>query len=373
MPTTASKDYYKILGVSESAAQDEIKKAYRKLAKENHPDANPDDPGAAERFKEISEAYAVLSDAEKRKQYDQMRRFGGFGFGRGGREGARTGPAGGGFSFDFEDLSGFGGLGDLFSSIFDRGARREPSARERGPRKGRDVEYSVEIPFRLAARGGKLPVTVPIVEECAVCGGSGAAPGSSTRRCRECGGSGTVSFGQGGFAVTRPCPACLGRGTVPETPCPACDGSGQVRQQRRISLTVPAGVDTGSTLRLSGQGERGTTGGPPGDILIRFRVTPDPFFRREGLDIHATVPINIAQATLGSRIRVRTVDGKRVSLRIPSGTQTGTKFRIRGQGIEKDGRRGDQYVEVKIQVPDALGPEEERMMKSFAESAGLKY
>lgn len=380
MPTTATKDYYGILGVSEDADTAEIKRAYRKLAKENHPDANPDDPEAAERFKEISEAYHVLSDPEKRKQYDQMRRFGGFGVGGRSPRGRRPGPGGagpeGGFSFSFDDLSGFGGLGDLFSSIFDRGAGRPgagPRGREAGPSRGRDVEYTVEVPFDLAARGGKIPITVPITEECAACGGSGAAPGSSMARCSECGGSGSVSFGQGGFAVNRPCPACLGRGEVPERPCEACGGSGSVRQERRIELTVPAGVDTGSTVRLSGHGERGAAGGPPGDLLIRFKVKAHRFFRRKGLDVHVTVPLNIAQATLGSKIRVRTVDGRKVALRIPPGTQPGTKFRIRGQGVEKNGRRGDQYVEVRVEVPDELDPEEEEAMERFADAAELRY
>jgi len=372
MPAAGTKDYYRILEVGENATAEEIKKAYRRLAKRYHPDANPNDPTAAERFKEIGEAYAVLSEPEKRKQYDQMRKLGAFGFG-----GRASGPfAGGGGAgaegvrFSFEDLGDLGGLGDLFSSIFDTGRRR----RGRGAaERGRDVELTLEIRFEVAARGGKVPVTVPITEECATCSGTGSAPGTKPRACVECGGTGVVSFGKGGFAVQRPCPVCAGRGQIPTTPCPTCRGMGQVTEQRQILLNVPAGVDTGSKLRLSGKGERGPGGGPPGDLIVTFRVAPDRFFRREGLDVVCTVPINVAQATLGSRIRVRTVDGKRVSLRVPPGTQSGTRFRIPGQGVEKGGRRGDQYVQVKIVVPERLTSEQERLMREFAQAAELKY
>lgn len=377
---SSGKDFYKVLGVSEKATPEEIKKAYRRLAKENHPDANPDDASAAERFKEVGEAYGVLSDAEKRKKYDQMRRFGAFtGAARGGpRPGGSAGPAGGGFSFD--DLGNFGGLGDIFSSIFDRGGRgAEPAAGDGGRRgaerrrKGEDVEYVVDISFEKAALGGKVTITVPITEECVTCGGSGAKPGTPVKTCGECGGSGTVSFGQQGFAVNRPCPACYGRGRIPEQPCASCVGRGEVRQERRISVNVPAGTEDGQKLRLTGQGERSTSGGAAGDLLLTFRVKADRFFRREGLDIHARVPINIVQAALGSKIKVRTIHGSRVVLRIPPGTQNGTKFRVRGQGIEKGNRRGDQIVEVDVQVPEKLSAEERDAMEKFAETVGLRH
>ncbi|MFW5952101.1 MAG: molecular chaperone DnaJ [Gemmatimonadota bacterium] len=379
MPTATSRDYYQILGIPEKADATEVKKAYRKLAKQYHPDANQNDPRAAERFKEIGEAYAVLSDPQKRQQYDQMRRMGPFtGFGgergRPGGFGAGTpggaGAPGGDFRFTMDDLGDLGGIGDLFSSIFDFGRKRQPRT---GPERGANVEYTVEVPFETAARGGTLNVTVPVVEECATCGGSGAAPGTRVTVCSECKGSGTVSFGQGGFAVNRPCPACYGRGQIPAQPCPACSGSGQVRQERQIRLRIPAGVDTGSKIRLAGQGERGSAGGKAGDLLITVHVKPHHFFRRKGLDIHCTVPVNIAQAALGSKIRVRTVTGGKVSLRLPPGTQSGTKFRIPGQGIEKGEKRGDQYVQVKITVPDRLDDEEQRLMREFAEAAELKY
>ena len=215
--------------------------------------------------------------------------------GQPGRAPAGAGDPGGGFSFD--DL---GGLGDIFSSIFDR--TRGPKAKRQGPEKGNDVEYVVEISFARAARGGKIGIDVPITEDCATCSGSGAAPGTGTKECTECRGAGVVSFGQGGFAVTRPCPRCMGRGRIPEQPCSSCGGAGAVRQNRRLKITVPEGVDSGSKVRISGQGERGQGGGPAGDLLITFKVKEHKFFRRDGLDILVTVPINIAQAALGSRI-----------------------------------------------------------------------
>jgi molecular chaperone DnaJ len=377
MPT-ATKDFYRILGVAENASAAEIKKAYRKLAKQYHPDANPNDSAAAERFKEISEAYSVLSDDAKRKQYDQMRKYGAFGGMTGARTGrggystsgsAAGGPAAGG-SFSFEDLGGLGGLGDLFSSIFDVGKKRTKS---QGPQRGQTVEFAVDIPFELAARGGKLPLTVPMTETCPTCHGNGSAPGTTPITCPECHGAGTVTFGQGGFAVTRPCPQCLGKGVVPTQPCPTCQGQGQLREQKQIQVTVPAGVDTGSKLRLTGQGEPGASGGARGDLILTFRVQPHRFFTREGLDLYCSVPINVAQATLGSRVRVRTVDGRHVVLRVPAGTQSGTRFRIKGQGVEKAGTTGDQYVQVKITVPERLNEEEERLMRQFAEAADMKY
>jgi molecular chaperone DnaJ len=371
MAPVASKDYYKILGVPESASAEEVKKAYRKLAKQFHPDANQNDPKAADRFKEVGEAYSVLHDPQKRKQYDQMRRMEPFtGFGGGRHGGAQPGAGAGGVRFSVDDLSDLGGIGDLFSSMFDFGRKRKART---GPEKGADVEYALEIGFRTAARGGEVTIMVPMTEECAVCGGSGASPGTRATVCAECGGSGNVSFGQGGFAVNRPCPACYGRGQIPAEPCAACAGRGQITQDRRIRLKVPSGVETGSRLRLSGQGERGQGGGPAGDVIITFQVKPDSFFERKGLDVHCTVPVNIAQAVLGSKIRVRTVDGKRVAVRIPPGTQSGTKLRIAGQGIEKGGRRGDQYVHIRITVPETMTPDEERLMREFAEAADLKY
>ena len=371
---TSTRDYYQVLGVSETASADDIKRAYRKLAKQYHPDANQNDPTAAERFKEVGEAYAVLSDSTKRAQYDQMRKMGPFGGYRAGRPGAGAGGMGAqGFEFDLGDISSMGGLGDLFSSMFDFGRRGRPrGGGGAAPQRGQNVEYTVDVPLAMAARGGKLNVSIPMSQTCTVCAGSGATPGTGMMSCPECGGSGSVSFVQGGFAVARPCPNCYGRGQVPSDPCRNCGGSGTVREQKAVALRVPAGVDTGSRLRLSGQGEH-VAGGQPGDLVVTFRVLPDPFFTREGLDLHCTVPINVAQATLGSKVRVRTVDNRKVTLTIPPGTQSETKFRLAGQGIEKGGQRGDQFVKVRITVPEQLSEEQERHMREFAREAGLRY
>ncbi len=366
----AAKDFYQVLGVPDSASQDDIKKAYRRLAKQYHPDANPNNPKAAERFKEISEAHGTLSDSQKRKQYDQMRRYGAFdgmprrsqraGASRGGRaEPGDMGEPG----FDFGDL---GGLGDIFSSIFGRGRREEA-------RGGDTLEAVVEVPFRVAMLGGKVPVTLPVTETCATCKGSGGAPGATWSTCPECQGRGTISFGQGNFAVNRPCPQCRGRGRIPSERCPTCRGAGEIRTERRVNITVPSATETGDRVLLRGQGQSNGQGTPPGDLVITFQVQPDRFFRREGLDIVADIPINVAQAALGTRVRVRTLDGKKVLLRIPPGTQSGRRFRIKGQGLEKNGRRGDQLVGVQVTVPDELTPEQQELMKKFADSAGLKY
>jgi molecular chaperone DnaJ len=376
-----SKDYYQVLGVSASATQDEIKKAYRRLAKKNHPDANKSDPKAADRFKDISEANNVLSDPEKRKQYDEMRRLGAFGGFGGERQqrGARTSYPGGGASTgpgprmeDF-DIGGLGGLGDLFSSMFGGGVGQRGAQRPTGPRKGESVDVMVPVSFRTAALGGKVPVELEVIEQCATCKGSGGAPGATWKKCPECDGRGMISFGQGGFAVNRPCPMCLGRGQVPSKPCPTCKGSGEVRTRKTVNITVPPGTETGTRVRLAGQGGRGDDGGPPGDLIITFEVQPDRFFTREGLDVIAKVPLNIAQATLGSKVNVRTLNGKKVTIRIPPGTPPGKRFRVPGQGIEKNGAKGDMIVEANVTVPEKLTPEQEQMMKEFAASGDLKY
>jgi len=373
-----TKDYYNVLGVSATATQDEIKKQYRKLAKKYHPDTNSNDPKAAERFKEISEAYQTVGDAEKRKQYDQMRQLGAFGgFGGGARPagGARGGPPGGaagGINMEDIDIGGLGGLGDLFGSMFG-GGTGGARARPRGPQRGQDVEASLEVPFRTAALGGTVPVQLEVTEECPTCHGSGGAPGSKMQTCPECHGRGTVSFGQGGFAVNRPCPNCLGKGQVPTERCPTCNGAGDVRTRKTVEIKVPAGADTGTRVRLRGQGGKGGSGGPPGDIIITFTVQEDRFFKREGLDLIARVPINIAQATLGSRVSVKTLDGKKVAIRIPPGTPNGKRFRVRGQGISRDGSQGDLIVEAEVTVPESLTLEQEKAMKEFAEAGGLKY
>jgi molecular chaperone DnaJ len=257
-----------------------------------------------------------------------------------------------------------GGLGALFSSIFGRGRRGG------GPEA---IEITVEVPFRVAALGGKVPVSVNVTEACPSCGGSGGAPGAKISVCQECNGRGTVSFGQGTFAVNRPCPACRGQGRVPSEACPACGGQGETTVPKRLLVTVPPGTDSGLRVRLKGQGQRSAAGGPPGDLVVTFAVQPDRFFRREGHDLLCTVPINLAQAVLGTKLRVRTLEGRHVVLRIPPGTQPGRKFRIRGQGIERNGRRGDQLVEIEVKIPERLTPEQEQALKQFAEAAELRY
>lgn len=361
----ASQDFYTVLGVAESASADEIKKAYRRLAKKFHPDANPNTPSASETFKQVSEAHAVLSDPEKRKKYDQMRRLGAFEPRRPGSGGMRAGggqPSAEGFEFgDFGSM----GLGDIFSSIFGRGRRETP--------RGESLEATVEVPFRTAALGGKVPVTLTVNESCPGCGGTGAAPGATLSTCPECAGRGIVSFGQGGFAVNRPCPMCRGRGKVSSEKCGTCVGAGEVRRDRQIMITVPPATDTGTKVRLKGQGAPGSGSAPAGDLLVTFQVQADRFFRREGLDIVCEVPLNLAQALLGSKISVRTIDGRKVVLRIPPGTQPGRKFRIKGAGIVKGGQKGDQLVAIEVKIPETLTPEQEAMVKQLAESAGMGY
>ena len=380
----AQRDFYGVLGVPEKATPDEVKKQYRRLAKQYHPDRNKGEPNAAERFKEISEAYQVLGNAAKRKQYDEMKRLGAFdGFAsRGPRtQGAghrppQSGSSGGGqqggnFRFDEFDVGGLGGLGDLFGSMFGGGASR--NQRAAGPEPGQSVETTLEIPFRVAALGGKVPVELEVNEECATCGGSGAAKGAKIQTCPECGGRGTISFGQGGFAVNRPCPMCLGKGTVPSAKCATCHGAGEQRSRKKVNITVPAGIEPGAKMRLKGQGGRGLRGGPPGDILLTFQVLPDKDWEREGLDLITRAPVNIAQATLGSKVSVETLDEKKVSIKIPAGTPSGKRFRIRGQGISKDGKPGDLLVEMQVEVPAKLTAEQERLMKQFAAAGGLEY
>jgi len=361
----AAKDYYQVLGVPEGATEAEIKKAYRNLAKQYHPDRNPNNDVASERFKEVGEAYGVLSDAEQRKRYDTMRKYGAFGAGVGGF--GRGQPGGGSTrveDFDLGGFPGFGGLGDLFSSIFGRG-KRGASAEP--------IEATVEVPFRTAALGGQVPVTVSVTETCVACGGSGAARGASVNVCSECKGRGTVTFGQGGFAVTRPCPACRGRGKVATESCSTCAGQGEVAANKRLLVTVPAGSDSGQRVRLKGQGQRSADGAQPGDLVVTFQVAPDRFFSRKGLDLYCTIPINVAQAILGTKIKVRTLDDHHVVLKVPPGTQPGRKFRIRGQGIEKNKNHGDQIVEIAVAIPERMTEEQEAALKEFADRAELRY
>ncbi len=359
----ATQDFYKVLGIPDTASAADIKKAYRKLAKEHHPDANPNNPKAAERFKEISEAHTTLSDPEKKAKYDQMRRLGAFG-GMGGRApgGARgRGPTPGGGpdeQFDFGDVGSFG-LGDIFSSIF--GRRRSAES----PGRAEHAEVTVRVPFRTAAVGGKIPVALSMTDVCHTCGGNGAAPGATLTSCEECKGRGTISFGQGSFAVNRPCPVCRGKGMVPTVRCGTCGGSGEQKTRKELLVTVPPATETGTRVRIKGAGPSLTAGGPASDVLVTFEVEPDRFFSRDGLDIACEIPVSLQQAVLGATVQVATVHGAKVKLKIPAGTQPGRKFRIRSQGLEKGGQKGDQIVTVNVRIPEKLTPEQEAAFREF--------
>jgi molecular chaperone DnaJ len=347
-----ARDFYEVLGVGKKASDEEIKKAYRKLARENHPDANPDDPTAEERFKEIQEAYGMLSDPEKRKQYDAGGVFGGFGprgFGGAGQ--------GGGFGPD---------LGDIFSTIFNRG--RGPASQEAA--RGRDLETEVRLSFEQAMEGAQVSVTVPKRASCTTCGGSGAAPGTSPITCPRCGGRGVDSQSQGFFSISQPCPQCGGRGQVVETPCPECDGSGLTLQRKRYRVNIPAGVRDGTRIRLAGKGEDGPLGGPPGDLFVTTRVAPSPVFeQRPDGNLEVKVPITIAEAVEGATIEVPTLRGSK-RIRVPAGTQHGTVQRLRGEGPPRTGgrSRGDIRYRLEIEVPRDLSREQRKALGEFAKT-----
>jgi molecular chaperone DnaJ len=372
----ANQDFYVVLGVPDTATPAEIKKAYRKLAKQYHPDANPNNPQASDKFKALSEANSVLSDPDKKAKYDQMRKLGAFGGGFSPRSGApgRGGPRqqyqqqqAGDAQFEYADFGSFG-LGDIFSSIFGGRGARQQEARPTGPD---NVEVTVSVPFRTAAVGGKVPITLSMVDVCATCGGTGGEPGASFSTCPECKGTGAISFGQGGFAVNRPCPNCRGRGKVPSQPCHTCHGSGEQRTQKQMLIVVPAATDTGTKVRLKGQGPRAKAGGPASDVLITFQVEPDRFFSRDGLDVLCTVPVTLTQALMGSTIQVKTIGGSKVKLKIPAGTQPGRKFRVKGQGLEKGGQKGDQIITVNVKLPEKMTPDQEAALKDFAGKLGV--
>lgn len=365
----ARKDYYRVLGVERGAAPEEIKKAYRRLAKQYHPDRNKGNPEAEARFKEISEAYSVLSDPEKRRRYDQFGEAGasgGFGpdlwetiMGGARRRGPRA------ETISYEDL---GDLGDLFSRFFTSdfeptGARARPAAPE-------SVVTRVSIPFDLAAKGGKIKVRVPISAVCGACGGTGADRSKGISRCRTCGGRGTVQMAMGGFAISRPCPQCLGRGEIITKACAQCGGSGETRSQRTFMVDVPAGVRDGRRIRLRGQGSE-SADGVRGDVVVEFHVQPHETFRREGNDVYSEATINIVQAALGTTLPVETLEG-RVNVKVPPGARSGSRLRLKGKGIRADdGTVGDHYVILQIAAPADLTDEQRRLLERFAESAHL--
>lgn len=379
-PEWADKDYYADLGVSSSADQSEIKRAYRKLARENHPDTHPDDPAAADRFKRVAEAYDVLSDASERKEYDQfkaMLRNGG-GFGRNGGAGfpggfRSTNMGGqGAQDFDLSDLFGGatggssqgGGFGDSFGSVFNRSGSAGHSAK---PSRGADVETEITLDFREAAKGTTIPLALSGNAPCTTCHGSGSSSGK-TSTCGTCNGSGYTSENRGVFGFSAPCKDCDGTGRRIPDPCPDCNGSGTVHRTRNITVRIPAGVIDGQKVRIAGQGEAGPNGTPAGDLFVAVTVKPDKVFTRDGDDIHITVPVSFAELALGDTITVPTLDSP-VRVKIPAGTPDGRTLRVRGRGIAKRaGKAGDLLVSVQVTVPSKLDAAASSALRTYAQA-----
>lgn len=346
----AQKDFYEVLGVDRNATDDELKKAYRQLAHKYHPDKNPGDKSAEERFKEINAAYEVLKDSEKRAQYDR------FGYAE---TGAGFGP-GAGFGVDFQDL-----FGDVFGDFFGAGRRRT-----RGQR-GADLRYDLEIAFEEAAFGAEKKIKIPKTAKCQKCNGSGAKAGTSPTTCPTCNGRGQVSYQQGFFSISRPCSRCRGEGTIIKEPCAECSGIGRVKDIKTLGVKLPPGVETDTRLRLSGEGESGIHGGSPGDLYIIIHVKPHPVFQKQNDDIICEVPISFPQAALGCEIDVPTLEGN-ARLKIPGGTQSGKIFRLKGKGIASlhAGRRGDQHVIIKVETPAKLTLRQKELLEEFARISG---
>lgn len=360
------KDYYKDLGVSKNADAAEIKKTYRKLARKYHPDANPDDKKAEARFKEVSEAYDVIGDADQRKKYDELRQMassGGFRFPGGGGQG------GGGFqSADFGNMfgggQGGGGFSDIFGGLFNRGGSRQPR-----PTRGNDIESDVTLGFVDALTGVSMPLRLSTEGTCTTCHGSGAKPGSTPQTCPVCGGAGSRVHNQGGFAFSEPCDACHGRGVIIEDPCPTCHGAGVAVQTKTINARIPAGVKDGQKIRLKGKGGAGVNGGQPGDLFLRVHVTPDPVFARDGKNVTVTVPVAFDEAALGATIKVPVPTGGTVQLRIPAGTANGKKFRVKGKGAHTS-PEGDLIATVAVAVPANLSDDEKAAIESLRAARG---
>ena len=361
------RDYYEVLGVDKNASEDEIKRAYKKLARKYHPDMNPGDKEAEEKFKEINEANEVLSDPEKKARYDQFGHAGvdpNYGAG---------GPGGGFGGFDMGDID----LGDIFGSFFGGGfgGFGGGGQRRNGPQKGESLRANLTITFEEAAFGCEKEINLNRTEECDACHGSGCEPGTTAETCPDCRGTGVVRVQQrtGGFAFssTAPCSRCRGTGKIIHSPCKSCGGSGSVKKSKRITVTIPAGIDDGQAISLRGQGNAGKNGGPAGDLIVGVRVKPHPQFRRDGTTVLYEQPVSFFQAAMGAELEIPTIDGK-VKYTLPAGTQPGTTFRLRGKGIpELRGRgRGDQYVTVRVQVPTSLNGEQKEALRAFAQSMG---
>ena len=349
------RDFYEILGVSRTASDQDIKSAYRKLALQHHPDRNPGDKTAEEHFKEAAEAYSVLADADKRARYDR--------FGHAGVAGAAGGTGGVDPTIfaDFQDI--FGGLGDIFGfgDVFGAGRRRG------GPQRGADLRYDMEIAFEQAAKGAETTIQIPRQESCETCHGSGAAPGTNATTCPQCRGTGQLRYQQGFFTVARTCGQCRGTGKVIAKPCATCRGQGTTEQQRKITVKIPAGIATGQRLRLSGEGEAGTQGGPSGDLYVVIHVAEHEFFQRDGNDLHCEVPLSFATLALGGEITVPGIDGEE-SIKVPEGTQPGTTFKVKGKGMpDVSGRgHGDLLVTVQGVTPKKLSKEQRKLLEQLA-------
>ncbi len=366
-----SKDFYKVLGVSKDASPDEIKKAYRKLARDNHPDSHPGDSGAEDRFKNVSEAYSVLSDPKKRKEYDEQRTL----FGSGG--GFRPPRSGQGGGYDFGDIfgqrtgTGGGSFSDLFSDLFGGSGGTRTSTR-RAPRRGQDLESEATLSFEQAMEGTTVALRLSSDAPCAACSGTGAKAGTVPRVCPNCEGSGMQVSSQGGvFSMTEPCRECLGRGLVVDDPCPVCHGSGRGVSNRTIQARIPAGVKDGQRIRVRGKGGRGEHGGPDGDLYVVVHVQAHRLFGRSGNNLTLTVPVRFDEAALGATIKVPTVDGRTVSLKIPAGTPSGRTFRVRGRGAPgRNGTRGDLLVNVEVETPTQLDDQSRAAVEAYREAVG---
>ena len=358
------RDYYEVLGISRGASEDDIKKAYKKLARKYHPDLNPGDKEAEEKFKEVNEAYEVLSDADKKARYDQY-----------GHAGVDPNFGAGGFGGGFDGSFDFGDLGDIFGSFFGGGFGGGRRTNPNAPQRGESIRLSLAISFEEAAFGCEKAVTVERYEECDTCHGNGCTPGTTPEVCPDCHGTGTVQVRRqtpmGVFATSSPCSRCGGKGKIIHQPCKDCRGTGAVRKRKTIQASIPAGIDNGQTISIRGQGNAGKNGGPAGDLLITITVRPHELFRREGTSVLCEAPITFTQAVLGAELEIPTIDGK-VKYTLPEGTQTGTTFRLKGKGIPSiNGRgRGDQYVTVYIETPKNLNREQKEALRKFAESMG---
>jgi molecular chaperone DnaJ len=358
------KDYYRVLGVSDTASQKDIKSAYRKLSREYHPDANPGDTAAEERFKEVSAAYDVVGDAEKRKEYDEVRKLGPMG-GMFGGAGGPGGPGAGGFRVD--DI---GDLGDVLGGLFGRRRNRAGGAGAgTGPHRGQDLEAELHLAFEDAVHG--LTTTIHLTSEaaCSTCHGTGAKPGTTPQTCPRCGGRGVLDDNQGFFSFSSPCPQCAGRGYTIDEPCPTCRGTGVEHRPREVKVRIPAGVDDGQRIRLRGRGGPGRNGGRAGDLYVTVRVAPHELFGRKGSDLTLTVPITFPEAALGADVAVPTLDGGPVRVRIPAGTRSGRTFRVRGKGVEGRRKPGDLLVTVEVAVPQKLSADERKAIEALAAAA----